>query len=61
MAAKKTFVLRIDEEVYDSLEKWAADEYRSVNGQMEWLIAEALKKAQRYPKKKNSTTPKDEE
>ncbi len=60
MAAKKTFVLRIDEEVYDSLEKWAADEYRSVNGQMEWLIAEALKKAKRYPKK-NSATPKDKE
>ena len=61
MSAKKSFVLRIDEEVYDSLEKWAADEYRSVNGQMEWLIAEALKKAKRYPKKKNTTTSKDKE
>lgn len=60
MSAKKSFVLRIDEEVYNSLEKWAADEYRSVNGQMEWLIAEALKKAKRYPKKK-SATPKDKE
>ncbi|MDO4217915.1 MAG: Arc family DNA-binding protein [Bacteroidales bacterium] len=55
MSAKKSFVLRIDSDVYDSLEKWAADEFRSVNGQMEWLIADALKKAKRYPKKKTNT------
>ena len=44
MAAKKTFVLRIDEDVYKALEKWAADEFRSVNGQIEFLIDDALKK-----------------
>lgn len=49
---KKNFVLRIDTEVYDAIEKWAADEFRSANGQMEWIIAEALKKARRMPKKK---------
>lgn len=43
MAAKKNFVLRIDEEVYKALEKWAADEFRSVNGQIEWIVDQALK------------------
>lgn len=48
---KKNFALRVDSEVYDAIEKWAADEFRSTNGQIEWIIAEALKKAKRYPKK----------
>ena len=48
---KKNFALRIDSEVYDAIEKWAADEFRSANGQIEWILAEALKKAKRYPKK----------
>lgn len=47
---KKNFALRIDSEVYDAIERWAADEFRSANGQLEWIIAEALKKAKRYPK-----------
>ena len=47
---KKNFALRIDSEVYDAIERWAADEFRSANGQIEWIIAEALKKAKRYPK-----------
>jgi hypothetical protein len=42
MANKKSFVLRIDEEVYKALEKWASDEFRSVNGQIEWLISRQL-------------------
>lgn len=42
MSRKKSFVLRLDEEVYKTLEKWAADEFRSVNGQIEWLISKAL-------------------
>lgn len=49
---KKSFALRIDSEVYDAIERWAADEFRSANGQIEYIIAEALKKAKRYPKKK---------
>jgi len=44
---KKKFVLRLDEKHYDALEKWAADEFRSVNGQIEWLLYEALKSAKR--------------
>lgn len=50
MADKKTFVIRIDSETYDAIEKWAADEFRSVNGQMEWLISRALKDAGRTVK-----------
>lgn len=49
---KKNFALRLDTEVYDAIERWAADEFRSANGQIEWIIAEALKKAKRLPKKK---------
>ena len=58
MSNKKNFVLRIDEEVYKSLEKWAADEFRSVNGQIEWILNQKLKEAGRLkeeavrPKKK---------
>lgn len=45
--AKKSFVLRIDEQTYVALEKWAADEFRSVNGQIEWLLDKALKNSGR--------------
>lgn len=48
MSAKKSFVLRIDPEKMDAVEKWAADEFRSTNGQIEWIIDQALKKAGRY-------------
>jgi hypothetical protein len=47
MAQKKAFVLRLDPEKYKAVEKWAADEFRSVNGQFEWIIDQALKKAGR--------------
>lgn len=47
MSKKKPFVLRIDENMLKSVEKWAADEFRSSNGQIEWLIKDALKKAKR--------------
>lgn len=50
MAEKKTFVLRIDPEKFKSVEKWAADEFRSTNGQLEWIIDQALKKAGRFKK-----------
>jgi hypothetical protein len=52
MAAKKTFVLRIDPEVSNALERWAADEFRSMNGQIEYILSQALKKAGRIPSKK---------
>jgi hypothetical protein len=43
MTEKKAFVLRIDENIYKNLEKWAADEFRSVNGQIEWVLQTQLK------------------
>ena len=52
--AKKNFVLRIDEHVYKALEKWAGDEFRSVNGQIEWLVDKALKdNGRKIPPPKN--------
>ena len=43
----KTFLLRVDTETMEAVEQWAADEFRSVNGQLQWIIAEALKKSGR--------------
>jgi len=48
-------MLRINPEIYEALEKWAADEFRSVNGQLEWVIEKALKDSGRMPKKQSST------
>ena len=47
MPAKKPFVLRIDTETLKAVEKWAADEFRSVNGQLEYLIDKALRESGR--------------
>lgn len=47
MAEKKKFLLRIDEKIYASLEKWAADELRSINAQIEFLLKDAAKKSGR--------------
>jgi hypothetical protein len=51
MSKKKPFVLRLDEDMLKAVEKWAADEFRSTNGQLEWILREALKKSSRLPKK----------
>jgi len=40
----------MDEEMMKAVEKWAADEFRSVNGQIEWIVSKALKEARRQPK-----------
>ncbi|WP_438972057.1 Arc family DNA-binding protein [Polaribacter sp.] len=53
MAKKKGFALRINEEMLKSIEKWAADEFRSTNGQIEWMLMQALKDAKREPKNKD--------
>ena len=47
MAKKKAFLLRIEPKVYDQLERWAADELRSVNGQIEFMLRRALQQAGR--------------
>lgn len=49
----KSFVLRMDPEMMEAIEKWAADEFRSVNGQILYILDQALKKQGRK-KKKNS-------
>ena len=48
----RSFVLRIDVETMEALEKWAADEFRSTNGQLQWIIAEALRRSGRKPRAK---------
>ena len=47
MSKKKTFALRINPEMMEAVEKWAADDFRSINGQLEWIIHNALKNAKR--------------
>jgi hypothetical protein len=60
VADKKSFLLRIDAEKFEALEKWAADEFRSVNGQIEWLIHKVLSEAKRLPKDKNLSKNQDD-
>ena len=57
---KKNFVLRIDQEAFAALEKWAGDEFRSVNGQIEFLLNKALKENKREPKVGKETKPAKE-
>jgi hypothetical protein len=57
----KNFVLRVDAETMDALEKWAADEFRSINGQLQWIIAEALRKSGRMKKKRTNQAKEEEE
>ena len=54
----KNFVLRLNAEMMDAIEAWAADEFRSTNGQLQWIIAEALRKSGRIKKK---TSKKEQE
>ena len=53
MSGKKAFVIRIDPVKLEAVEKWAADEFRSTNGQIEWILDQALKKAKRYKRLKS--------
>ncbi len=50
MAEKKRFLLRIDPDLHAAVERWAADDLRSINGQMEYLVREALRRAGRLPR-----------
>ncbi|MBK7787107.1 MAG: Arc family DNA-binding protein [Saprospiraceae bacterium] len=52
--AKKKFMLRLDDGVFEAIEKWANDDFRSVNGQMEWILSQMLKQHKR--KIKNLTS-----
>ena len=56
MGEKKSFALRVDAAMMKEIEKWAADEFRSVNGQIEWMLSTALKKAGRMKEKDTKKT-----
>jgi hypothetical protein len=55
MVKKKSFVLRVNPEMMESVEKWAADDFRSINGQLEFIIHKALKDARRLKKGKTES------
>jgi hypothetical protein len=60
MAEKKKFLLRIDPDLYDALERWASDEFRSANAQIEFLLRQSAKNAGKL-KKDTPDTPSPEE
>ena len=69
MAERKPFLLRVDRELLDAVQRWANDDLRSLNGQIEFLLRDALKRSGRTPKPvaggaagagRSSTTPDDE-
>ncbi len=55
-AENKSFVLRVDAETMAALERWADDEFRSINGQLQWIIADALRRSGRLKKSKKKAT-----
>ena len=57
MAARKPFLLRIPPELFDELSRWAADELRSVNGHLEFLLREAVRERRRRGAATRGTSP----
>ena len=55
----KSFVLRVDAATMDALERWAEDEFRSINGQLQWIIADALRRSGRLKKPKVAKSEND--
>jgi hypothetical protein len=53
VAERKAFLLRIDPELYDALQRWASDDLRSLNGQLEFLLRQSLKDAGRLSQRKS--------
>jgi hypothetical protein len=51
---KKSFVIRIDPDKLSAIEKWASDEFRSTNGQIEWILDQALRRSGRLKTKKEN-------
>jgi hypothetical protein len=49
VTGRKAFLIRIDPRILEAIERWAADDLRSVNGQIEFLLREALRRAGRLP------------
>ena len=61
MSARKAFLLRLPPKLHAAIEKWAADELRSVNGQIEYLLAQAVAKAGRARRTRSEAPPPQEE
>jgi len=57
VAARKPFLLRIDPDVHEALQKWAEDEFRSLNGHIEYVLRRALDRAGRLPKRSRRDRP----
>ena len=57
MAERKPFLLRLDPDTFAALQRWAADDLRSINGQAEFLLRRALQDAGRLPGSKGAKTP----
>lgn len=58
--ATKSFVLRVDAETMEAVEQWAADEFRSTNGQLQWIIADALRRSGSLKRAKAKLTKSEE-
>lgn len=54
--ARKQYPLRIDPQIWDAVQRWADDEMRSANGQVEWILRDALKRYGRLPRKETGDT-----
>lgn len=61
MADRKSFLLRVDRELLDAVQRWANDDLRSLNGQIEFLLRRALRDAGRAPKRGSAPAPTDDE
>ena len=51
----KSFILRVDADTMDAIEKWAADVFRSINGQLQWIITDSLRRNRRLPKHRKTS------
>lgn len=54
MAERKAVLLRLRPDLYEALQRWAEEEFRSVNGQMEYLLDQALRRAGRKPRRREA-------
>lgn len=59
MAERKSFLIRVDRELLDAVQRWANDDLRSLNGQIEFLLRRALRDAGRVAKQAPSSLPSD--
>lgn len=57
--AIKSFILRVDSEMMEAIEAWAADEFRSTNGQIQYILDQALRKAGRFKKRRRLKNEED--